>query len=453
MKRAVRLVGCIATAVLVCIALPATEASHEETVPPEVTAWLLDQAIPLETTDPTEPLDDLEPIREIIGDAKIIGLGEQTHGTSEFFKMKHRAFRFLVEEMGFRIFAFEADWLGVIELNACLLPGGPEIATAFRNLGVWAWQCDEVMELLQWMKAFNEATEGEDYVQIVGLDIPFYMAMDAVVAARDYLARVAPEESEEARRIMETEFPNALRSLQRAFSAPGASISDPGREEELVRVLGPVVRWMEERQDACIAASSNAEFTLRLRGVELASEILLLFSSKEEGVAQTVRDRVMAENVGWWMDSLGVSRAAIWAHNAHVSRWLGEADSWIQMGYFLDETYGEDYVPVAFSFAEGDFTALHGSSPKSVGAFPPIPGSYEEAFESTGHDRFMLDLRTIGTDPVVDEWMQIERGFRSVGALYYGSSEAGWEYPVVLPDGFDIVIHMKTSTPTAPWIP
>jgi len=142
-----------------------------EVCPTEVTAWLSEQAIPLSTTDPQASLDDLEPLRELFGDARIVALGEQTHGTTEFFEMKHRLFRFLVEEMGFRVLVFEADWFSLQELNACLQPGGPPIEEAFQSLGYRVLQTNEVMALLRWIRSFNEAEPGDHPVQIAGADV------------------------------------------------------------------------------------------------------------------------------------------------------------------------------------------------------------------------------------------------------------------------------------------
>ena len=175
MKRVLKLIVAVSlAAAAVSFVGSSAEVSDGAPCPAGVTAWLAGHAIPFDTTDPDAPHDDLEPLRDIIGDARIVALGEQTHGTKEFFDMKHRIFRFLVEEMGFRIFAFEADWYGLMALNACLLPDGPPIETAFRNLAYWTWQTEEVMALLQWMRAYNEATPGRP-VQLVGLDVNVYV--------------------------------------------------------------------------------------------------------------------------------------------------------------------------------------------------------------------------------------------------------------------------------------
>jgi erythromycin esterase len=79
-------------------------------VPAAAAAWLSRNVVPFETVDPAESLNELEPLRAMVGDAHVVALGEATHGTREFFRMKSRIVRFLVERMGFDAFAIEATW-------------------------------------------------------------------------------------------------------------------------------------------------------------------------------------------------------------------------------------------------------------------------------------------------------------------------------------------------------
>jgi erythromycin esterase-like protein len=94
--------------------------------------WLRGAAVPFDRVDPTDNMDDLEPLRKIVGDARVVSLGEATHGTREFFQMKHRVLRFLVERMGFTAFAIEATWPEANRLDRYVRTGegDPEIGRA-----------------------------------------------------------------------------------------------------------------------------------------------------------------------------------------------------------------------------------------------------------------------------------------------------------------------------------
>lgn len=92
-------------------------------MPGEVIAWIEDAAHPLNTLSPNQPLDDLAPFKEMVGDTELIGLGEATHGSSEFFSMKHRLIKYLVEEMGFTTFVLETDGVIGLALDEYILKG------------------------------------------------------------------------------------------------------------------------------------------------------------------------------------------------------------------------------------------------------------------------------------------------------------------------------------------
>lgn len=93
-------------------------------ISPEIIQWLETHAAPFHSSDPEYPLDDLSFLKGMVGDARIVSLGEATHGTREFFRMKHRIFRYLVEEMDFKTFAIEASWPEANRINHYLQTGG-----------------------------------------------------------------------------------------------------------------------------------------------------------------------------------------------------------------------------------------------------------------------------------------------------------------------------------------
>ena len=85
--------------------------------PDEVVAWVKDHAIPLKTAEAEHGFEDMEPLKKLVGDARVVALGEATHGSREFFQLKHRMLEFLVEEMGFTVFAIEANWPESLAVN------------------------------------------------------------------------------------------------------------------------------------------------------------------------------------------------------------------------------------------------------------------------------------------------------------------------------------------------
>ena len=144
----------VAAAALLLVA-PAAAADTEAADEPLVTDWIRRHAYPLSSVDPLAPLADLRPLRHMVGDARVVGLGESTHGAHEQFTIKHRVVRFLVEEMGFRALAFEEDWTKGIQLNEYVLTGRGDPQALLADAGP-PWRTQEILDLIRWMYGYNQ---------------------------------------------------------------------------------------------------------------------------------------------------------------------------------------------------------------------------------------------------------------------------------------------------------
>ena len=140
-------------------------------VPEAVVDWIKGNAIPISSAVPTGSFSDLEPLRELIGDARVVALGEATHGTREFFQMKHRLLRFLVQEMGFNVFAMEASMPESVRMDRYVkgAPGDP--AELLSGLYFWTWNTEEVLALIEWMRSYNEDPSHASKVKFYGFDM------------------------------------------------------------------------------------------------------------------------------------------------------------------------------------------------------------------------------------------------------------------------------------------
>ena len=135
----------------------------------EVTNWVRTNAVPLKTVEARHGFDDMEPLRRIIGDARIVSLGEATHGTREFFQLKHRMLEFLATQMGFTIFSIEANMPEAYRLNDYVLNGTGDPAALLRGMYFWTWNTEEVLDMVRWMREFNASGKGR--VQFTGFDM------------------------------------------------------------------------------------------------------------------------------------------------------------------------------------------------------------------------------------------------------------------------------------------
>src|SRR5215211_3726211 len=161
--------GFIAASVVGACSLEVSEPSRF-TVPPETIDWLSRNATTLTTTDPSASLTDLEPLRQMIGSAHIVGMGEGTHGTREFFLMKHRILKFLVREMGFTHFAIEATSPEADDVNRYVLTGEGDPRKLLSHLYFWTWNTQEVLDMIEWMREWNSTAPQSQRVQFLGFD-------------------------------------------------------------------------------------------------------------------------------------------------------------------------------------------------------------------------------------------------------------------------------------------
>src|SRR5204862_2665120 len=116
-RRQMLLRGTAVAAAAVLMSTSRALGAPSTTLEPEGVAWLKANAIPLATAAPGSDLKDLEPLRRSIGNARVVGLGEATHGTREFFQLKHRMMEYCVSQLGFTVIGFEAAYGETLAVN------------------------------------------------------------------------------------------------------------------------------------------------------------------------------------------------------------------------------------------------------------------------------------------------------------------------------------------------
>lgn len=132
-------------------------------------AWLKKNAVPIKTVEAGNGFEDLAPLKKLIGDARIVSLGESTHGSREIFQMKHRLVEFLATKMGFTIFAIEASMPEAYRLNDYVLRGKGDPKPLIGGMHFWTWNTEEVLAMVEWMRVFN--TSGKGRIEFTGFDM------------------------------------------------------------------------------------------------------------------------------------------------------------------------------------------------------------------------------------------------------------------------------------------
>jgi erythromycin esterase len=415
-------------------------------VPPEVVTWLRANGKAFSTPQAGTGFADLQFLKDMVGDATVVALGEATHGTREFFLMKHRILELLVQEMGFSLFAIEATWPECNRLNEYVQTGEGDPAVLLSGLYFWTWNTQEVLDMILWMRAHNENPGGAPPVSFLGFDVQFPgMAIHNVI---EYLSVVDPPAAERASEqyscmLRYANGPDGARPTQSQYGDQAQAYRD-----ECLQELTAVRDSLLAHQDLYVAASSATEFATADR----SARVVLQFEDMESGRTRGARDEFMAENAIWLHEQGGAdSRIVLWAHNGHVADNPSYAGG-SSMGWHLRRHYSDDLVIVGFDFYQGGFRAVtrtssgtySGVANHTVGPAPE--GSYEYYFHSAEMEQMVLDARNVDPGTASTSWLFGPRLMRSIGAVFAPANPGAYLHQVSIPSRYDLVINFDNTS-------
>jgi erythromycin esterase len=401
-------------------------------VPAEATRWLREHAVPLRTTEPTDDFSDLMHLKEFIGDARVVSLGEASHGGREFFTLKHRLLRFLVKEMGFTLVGFEDGWAESMSARNYVENGMGSAEEAVDRFLAWPWQAQEVADMLKWMRAYNEGRGDAPMISFEGFDVQESYGAKAVVVA--YLQGVDPPAAERAT------------ARYACLGAGNDYVRLPADVKQRCRAgLQQAHDDLAANRGTYEAASSPQAFSQAQFGARIVLQVEELFSQPNNFA---VRDLYMAENVVSLLEQRGPgSKVVVWAHNGHVGTTAYAGHDYPSMGVHLRQRFGENMKVIGFEFYAGSFNALSdGLRVNTVSA--ATPGSYGEYFHSAGIPLFFLDVRGITRGSSETDWLVGPRRIWDIGSHFSPAQPTATTAEISLPQTFDAVIFVDRITPT-----
>lgn len=394
-----------------------------EAASPSAVEWLKSESIAFDTTAARSGLDDLGALRKIVGDARIVSLGEATHGTSEFFTMKHRILEYLVEEMGFTVFAIEANLPEADRVDDYVMNGTGSAATALAGMYFWTWRTAEVLDMIEWMREYNARRGDRPPVRFRGFDAQLYHY--AIPRVEEYVGRIDAAGVPEVRRMYDCLRPYSNgRNYQKLKRAA---------RDQCAASLEQAVSRLSSRRDQYIARSSRAEYENHLRYASVIVQAESILSQRLD------RDVFMAQNVTWLADVAHPGeKMVLWAHNFHVTK-----EPALRMGEVLHARFGSDMVVFGFSFLRGEFIALGRNGLRAQSVSGSRPGSWERFFQKAGKPRFLLDLRDVRSSAAAKTLTE-SRSLWLIGATWNGEATDRWL--IAPPKAFDVVIYIEDTT-------
>jgi len=415
--------------------------------------WTTAHAIPIGSVEMTGPLDDLRPLSSIVGSARVVALGEPTHGMHEPLAFRNRLFRYLVEEMGFSAIALETALPESRRLAELVAggPGAPPLADAptivHRSFSWGFGNFGENLELVRWMRAYNDDPAHRRKIRLYGFDLslggplgstPTTASLDGALS---YLTRVDSSAARSAR----------SRFAPYVSRLPGDASSGFSRVEldGLAAAVDSLAAQLERRA-TYVAASSESEYSWAQRNVEVARQGVQMLrvgvpAQPGGGIPPAAwrvieaRDSAMAENVRWVLAREGpTGRVFVFAHDAHVKNAPTVGGIWsvldrppTVMGQYLRRVLGAQLVIIGTS----DGTAPdRGSDATSVDA----------TLARIGVPRFIVDLRAASRDSAASAWLAAQHKLRANGSTFLTLAPS---------QAFDVLWYAGPLTPAHPNAP
>lgn len=409
-----------------------------------VTKWLKESAIPLKSLEAGRGFDDLKPLKKILKDARIVGLGEATHGSREFFQFKHRMLEFLVKEMGYTVFAIEASYAGCNNINDYVLHGKGDRAKALASQGFWTWDTNEVSDMIDWMREYNKTAPAGRKVKFLGYDVQHYgQGIDLVI---DYLKKTAPEYAERA----DATFKPLRLSMQQYNQRSAEEKAQDGRQ--LLELIG----HLSFHETRFARATSPAEFGYALHH---ARNVFQFYESYVNAMKDPKypfnRDYYMAENIEYLLNAEPPgTRMVVWAHNAHI--YYGNLGQTPAMGAHLRKMFGDAYYALGFSFNEGGFQSRD-MGQKGRGALteftlgPAPEGVGDWYFARPGIANYLVNFRSAPQEGAVAQWLTSTLPMRSIGSGFANDwPRERYSMQVVLKNHYDGMVFIGKTTRARP---
>ena len=411
-----------------------------------VTAWLKQNSIPIKYIEAGNGFSDIQPLKKILQHVQVIGLGEATHGTHEFYKMKGRLVEFLVTQMGFTAFAIESSFSDCEPINDYLLTGKGDRATGLTNQNYTAWDNDEFSAMLDWMRKYNQKVPDEKKVRFYGLDI---LSLQKVgrEKARTYFQKYVTGKAA------------SIDSVVNVFAGEEVNWMDRVNQTALKQIFIPLndlISYLTDNKDRLVAVSSLKEWEQTHKYLEVMQQSLYFHLKENTPPAfaskRLERDEYMWQNLQYLMEKERPdAKFMVWAYNGHLSS--NDETEQHDVGYFLRHKLGNKYYALGLQCYDGTFQTREKLPDNfwgdlKIDTLHAVPKSANWYFAQTGKPCFFVDLRQASSNAVIGKWLDTPNSF---AAGYWIHRKANENFETRKLKGlYDGIIFVQHSTPVHP---
>jgi putative phosphoribosyl transferase len=404
-----------------------------------------------------EPLPDLDDpdfasAFDRFASARVVLLGEASHGTSEFYRARAAITRRLIEQYGFSIVAVEADWPDAAAIDQYIRLGGsqPPRRAPFTRFPTWMWRNRDVDDFVTFLRGHNADKPRDERVAFYGLDL--YSMNASIAAVLEYLDRVDPEAADvaRARYACLTPWSREFAAYGRASLTKGYALCEAPVTRTLIDLLQRELSYSDRDGELFFDAAQNA----RLVGAAERYYRIMYYGSHE---SWNLRDQHMFDTLQRILAWAGPEKkAVVWAHNSHIgdARFteMGSARGELNVGQLCREAWGRNAALIGFGTHAGTVAAASDwDAPMEIKAVRPSrPDSYEALLHQAGHARALLDMRH-AMEPDLRTLLSEPRLERYIGVIYRPETERWSHYSLAsLPDQYDAFGWFDETTAVTP---
>lgn len=384
------------------------------------------------------------------GDARVVLLGEATHGTHEFYTARAAITRRLIERHGFNIVAVEGDWPDIARLDAYARHRAPRPRKGepFQRFPTWMWRNEEMLTFADWLRGHNAALPEPDRASLHGLDV--YSLSESMHAVIDYLDAHDWSAAADARLRYACLMPwqDEPQHYGHAVEHGAFASCEDAVVTQLENLLAGRMRYISEDGEAFLDAEQNARI---VRGAEQYYRAMYRGSK----ASWNLRDRHMFDTLLRLMAHRDKARAVIWAHNSHIGNASATAMGWhgeFNIGELVRAAFSDDAVLIGFGTDRGTVAAASdwGADMRVMKVRRAREDSWEAAFRRTGYARSLTDWRGHARKDLVELLSQtlLER---AIGVVYRPETERASHYfEAVLADQFDAFVWFEETRAVTP---
>ena len=415
-------------------------------------------SLPRLIAEAAEPLPDIDDpafgaLFDRFGDARVVCLGEASHGTSEFYRARAAISRRLIERHGFNIVAVEGDWpdCATVDRYVRHRPVRELDFRPFERFPMWMWRNREADAFIRWIRTHNENRPSERMCGFYGLDL--YNLSASMESVIEFLDREDPELGRLAHLRYGCLEPWAdnPQVYGRHSLLEGYARCEVGVIQMLQDLLKKQVDCFGEECEEWLDAAANARL---VKDAEAYYRIMYHGSAE----SWNLRDSHMFDTLNMILEARGPgSKAVVWAHNSHIGNAaftdMGMHRNELNIGQLVKEKWASRARLIGFGTHTGTVAAADDwDSPMKIKRVrPSLPESHERMAHDSAVERFLLDLREGGVGRDLRDRLMEPRLERFIGVIYRPETERWSHYSeAILPKQFDCYVWFDETSAVTP---